>query len=340
MNNPLKNNVWHMLFCSRAGLLAALAAMILHAPAGAHPGAEAFAERLAADGGIDVEYIRSSIADADYQQSIIDAITRPAEAKPWHEYRRIFIRDTRIDGGVEFWRANRSLVEQVADEFGVRAEFVLAIVGVETNYGLNTGSYRVLDALVTLGFYYPRRGEFFARELAEFFHLSREENLPLDRVKGSYAGAMGLGQFIPSSYRAYAVDFDDSGSRDLWRSLPDALASVANYLKVHGWDDGLPVVLSVSEVPVGLDEDFKPKPRHTLGELAAMGIDFDAAGLAPETPATLVELDGEDGAEYWIGLNNFYVITRYNRSPLYAMAVAQLADELRLRAQDQLALAD
>lgn len=323
-----------------APILAFLIALATVGPVSAHPGAEAFAERLANEHGIDIEYIRDAIEGAEYQQAIIDAITRPAESKPWHEYRRIFVRDTRIDGGVEFWRANRTLIERVAVEFRVPTEVILAIVGVETNYGLNTGSYRVLDALVTLGFYYPKRGEFFARELGEFFRLSREEELPLDRIKGSYAGAMGLGQFIPSSYRAYAVDFDDSGSRDLWRSLPDALASVANYLKVHGWDDQLPVVLPVDTVPSGLDEKFTPKPRHTLAELAELGIGFDAAGLAADTPATLVELEGSEGPEYWIGLNNFYVITRYNRSPLYAMAVSQLADELRTRAHRELALAD
>jgi len=305
-----------------------------------HPGADAFARQLAEDDGLDIEYVRSTIAGAEYQQSIIDAITRPAEGKPWHEYRKIFVRDTRIDGGVEFWRANQALIERVAAEFRVPAEVILAIVGVETNYGLNTGSYRVLDALVTLGFYYPKRAEFFSRELGEYFHLSREESLPLEQIKGSYAGAMGLGQFIPSSYRAYAVDFDQSGSRDLWRSLPDALGSVANYLKVHGWNDRLPTVLPVTSVPAGLDESFKPKPRHTLGELEKMGIEFDPAGLAPETPATLIELEGTQGPEYWIGLNNFYVITRYNRSPLYAMAVTQLADELGARARHELAIAD
>jgi len=327
-----------MRFVILAGLpiLAAIAA----GASASHPGSDAFARKLADDEGLDIEYVRSAIDSARYQQSIIDAITRPAEAKPWHEYRNIFVRDTRIDGGVEFWRANRTLIDRVAAEFRVPAEVILAIVGVETNYGLNTGSYRVLDALVTLGFYYPKRAEFFSRELGEYFHLSREESLPLEQIKGSYAGAMGLGQFIPSSYRAYAVDFDQSGSRDLWRSLPDALGSVANYLKVHGWNDQLPTVLPVDAVPAGLDEGFKPKPRHTLGELRDMGIEFDPAGLAPETPATLVELEGTEGPEYWIGLNNFYVITRYNRSPLYAMAVTQLAEELGARAQHELAIAD
>ncbi|MDT8408335.1 MAG: lytic murein transglycosylase B [Wenzhouxiangellaceae bacterium] len=305
-----------------------------------HPGAAEFAERAAAEHAIDIEHIRSTLAQARYQQSIIDAITRPAEAKPWHEYRKIFVHQPRIDGGVEFWRANRSLVDKVASEFGVAAEFVLAIIGVETNYGLITGNYRVLDALVTLGFYYPKRGDFFASELGHFFRLSQEEGLPLDEIKGSYAGAMGLGQFIPSSYRAYAVDFDQSGARDLWRSLPDALGSVANYLKVHGWQDRQPTVLRVTHMPDGIDESFPVKPAHTLEKLRALGIEFQAGELAPETPATVIELEAADGPEFWIGLNNFYVITRYNRSPLYAMAVTQLADELKRQAQKMLAQAE
>jgi membrane-bound lytic murein transglycosylase B len=308
---------------------AALPALLLLAGvAMAHPGAERFAQRVAEEQGLEAAFVLRVLEGAEYQQAIIDAITRPAESKPWFEYRPIFIRDSRIDAGVQFWRDNRALIERVADEFGVAPEIILAIVGVETNYGTITGSYRVLDALVTLGFYYPKRGEFFARELAELFRLSREENLPLDRVRGSYAGAMGVGQFIPSSYRAYAVDFDGSGSRDLWRSLPDALASVANYLAVHGWDTGRPVVLPVRAVPDGLDADFPVRPAHTLADLADMGIAFDDAGLPAETAATLIELDGEDGPEHWVGLNNFYVITRYNRSPLYAMAVAQLAERI------------
>jgi len=316
-----------------AALLSALLLLSasLHA---SHPGAEEFAARLAEEQGLEPAEVLDVLTGAQYQQAIIDAITRPAEAKPWHEYQKIFIRDTRINGGVEFWRANRDLIERVADEFGVAPEFILAIVGVETNYGSNTGSYRVLDALVTLGFYYPRRGEFFSRELAEFFRLSREEQLPLTEVRGSYAGAMGIGQFIPSSYRAYAVDFDGSGARDLWRSLPDALGSVANYLKVHGWLPGQPTVLPVNAVPDDLEIDFPIRPGHTLGELADLGIAFEAGDLAADTPATLIELEGEDGPLWWVGLNNFYVITRYNRSPLYAMAVTDLAAAIADRASD------
>ncbi|MBY6204110.1 lytic murein transglycosylase B [Halomonas denitrificans] len=290
-----------------------------------HPGAEAFVDRVVAEHGLDADYVRAVLGRAEYQQAIIDAITRPAEGKPWHEYRPIFLGETRIRAGAEYWDEHRELVDRVAERFGVPAPFVLAIIGVETNYGTITGSYRVLDALATLGFYYPRRGAFFARELGEYFRLAEEEGLPLEEVRGSYAGAMGLGQFIPSSYRAYAVDFDESGSRDLWQSLPDALGSVANYLHVHGWRPDEPTALPVEAVPAALDREFPIKPADTLDGLAALGIEFDAGGLAGDTPATLIELEGETGPEYWIGLTNFYVMTRYNRSPLYAMAVSQLA---------------
>lgn len=313
-----------------ASLLSAV--VMTDASAAAHPGIEEFIQQHQTEIGVAAAELRSVLERAEFQQAIIDAITRPAEAKPWHEYRQIFLRDPRIDGGVEFWREHRALLDQIAQELGVAPEFILAIVGVETNYGHNTGSYRVLDALVTLGFYYPRRGEFFRRELAQLFRLSREENLPLEQLLGSYAGAMGMGQFIPSSYRAYALDFDGSGSRDLWRSLPDALGSVANYLKVHGWEQGRPPALPVTTTPAQVEPDFAIQPAHTLAELAALGFGFDAGDLPSDTPATVIELEGIEGPEYWIGLNNFYVITRYNRSPLYAMAVAQLAAAIRQRA--------
>ncbi|MFU8831068.1 MAG: lytic murein transglycosylase B [Wenzhouxiangella sp.] len=297
-----------------------------------HPGSEEFVARVVAEHGLDADEVRAVLADASYQQAIIDAITRPAEARPWHRYRPIFMTETRIAGGAEFWRANQALLENVSERFGVPVEIIVAIVGVETNYGSNTGSYRVIDALATLGFYFPRRASFFASELGHFMSLAHEEELPIYEVRGSYAGAMGLGQFIPSSYRAYAVDFDGSGRRDLWRSLPDALGSVANYLAVHRWRAGEPIVLPVTTVPEGLDVEFGMTLDHTLADLAGMGIEFDQNGVDPNMRATLVTLETEDGNEYWLGLNNFYVITRYNRSPLYAMAVTQLAEAIRERA--------
>jgi len=296
-----------------------------------HPGADAFVERVIAEHGLDPELVRTVLADARFQQSIIDAISRPAEARPWHQYWPIFLTETRTAAGAEFWRANADLLEQISGRFGVPIEIIVAIVGVETNYGMNTGSFRVIDALATLGFYFPRRADFFSSELGHFLVLAEEEELPLFEVRGSYAGAMGIGQFIPSSYRAYAVDFDGSGRRDLWRSLPDALGSVANYLAVHRWETDAPVVLRVSQVPAALNEDFPIRPRHTLAQLEAMGIDFDGMGLPGATAATLIELEAADGPEFWIGLNNFYVITRYNRSPLYAMAVTLLAEAIRER---------
>ena len=296
-----------------------------------HPGAEAFLARVTAEHGLDPELVRAVLAEARFQQTIIDAISRPAEARPWHQYRPIFMTETRKAGGVEFWRANADLLENISERFGVPVEIIVAIVGVETNYGMNTGSFRVIDALATLGFYFPRRAEFFASELGHFMALAQEEDLPLFEVRGSYAGAMGIGQFIPSSYRAYAVDFDGSGRRDLWRSLPDALGSVANYLAAHHWHAGAPLVLPVRQVPAGLDEEFPIRPRHTLADLAELGIEFENNGLPADTAATLITLEATDGPEHWIGLNNFYVITRYNRSPLYAMAVTQLAEAIRER---------
>lgn len=298
-----------------------------------HPGAEAFVIRMSQEHAVDPELIRSVLNEAEYKQSIIDAMTRPAEAKPWYDYRPIFLTDARIMGGVEFWRANQALLERVNEQFGIPIELVVAIVGVETNYGMNTGSFRVIDALATLGFYYEPRSAFFSSELGHFLALANEEGLSLTEIRGSYAGAMGLGQFIPSSYRAYAVDFDGSGHRDLWRSLPDALGSVANYLAKHRWIEGQAIVLPIDEVsPDASTEGFAMKPAHTLEDIAQMGFVFDPQGLDPSTSATVIKLDGESGPEYWLGLNNFYVITRYNRSPLYAMAVTQLAEAIAQQA--------
>ncbi len=313
------------------------AALILstavHAEDEPHPGAADFVDRVVTEYGLDAERVHDVLAEARFQQSIIDAITRPAEGKPWHEYREIFVTPTRVSSGVEFWRANADLLGEVSARFDVPAEVVVAIVGVETSYGLNTGSYRVIDALATLGFYYPKRGAFFADELGQFLRLAEEESLPVNDIRGSYAGAMGIGQFIPSSYRAYAVDMDGTGRRDLWRSLPDAVGSVANYLAEHGWREDQPIALEAEVSDGPPDADFSLKPGHSLDELAAMGVRFDAGDLPGETEATLIELEQADGREYWVGLNNFYVITRYNRSPLYAMAVTQLAGEIQRQRQ-------
>jgi membrane-bound lytic murein transglycosylase B len=300
-----------------------------------HPGQEAFLERAVSEYGLDATEVSALLAGAKYKQSIVDAISRPAEGKPWHEYRPIFLNQRRITEGVAFWKNNRELINRVSEQYGVDPQIIVSIIGVETSYGRITGSYRVLDALATLGFYYPSdlkrdRSGFFSGELLHFFQLAKEENLPPAEVTGSYAGAMGMGQFIPSSYRAYAVDFDGNGSRDLWRSTPDVVGSVANYLHVHGWKHNDPVVQKVKASPhsdpsVVADGDYKPKMN--VGEIAQSGYQADSI-LDPERLAALLQLEEKNGHSHWLVFDNFYVITRYNRSPLYAMAVLQLSEEI------------
>jgi membrane-bound lytic murein transglycosylase B len=297
-----------------------------------HPGAEEFAARAASEQGLDAQQVIELLQDARFKQSIVDAISRPAEAKPWFEYRPIFITDKRIKGGIEFWRENEDLLAQASEQFGVDPHVIVAIIGVETFYGRITGGYRVLDALTTLSFYYPDTGndrsEFFSGELLNFLLLGAEEGLPLREVTGSYAGAMGIGQFIPSSYREYAVDLDGDGRRDLWSSMPDVIGSVANYLHRHGWQAGQMVAVPASKsggADSGLVAARNFKPERTVAELADGGFD-PRTPAAADLPATILELEEENGQAYWMTFDNFYVITRYNRSPLYAMAVHQLSE--------------
>ena len=269
-------------------------------------------------------------ADARKRDDILKAIARPAESKPWYEYRPIFMTQSRIDGGVDFWRANSDILKKAEQAYGVDAAMIVAIIGVETRYGANTGSYRVIDALSTLAFEYPPRAKFFRSELEQFLILAREEELDLREAKGSYAGAMGYGQFIPSSYRSYAVDFDADGSRNLWLSLEDIIGSVANYFQRHGWKLGQPVASRVSgkaTIPDSLvSSDLKP--AKTVADFAAAGISSNPQ-LRKEQRVALLELEQRNGPEYWLTTDNFYTITRYNRSPLYAMAVFQLSEAIR-----------
>ena len=310
---------------------AVAAPAVADAPAAAAPSPdvlEAFVLETAATSGMPAADIRAWLAQARFQQSIINAITRPAEGKPWKDYRPIFLTDTRIGQGRTFYAEHRSEVDGVAARTGVPSEIIVAIMGVETSYGRITGNYRVLDALYTLAFYYPKRAEFFRSELAHLFALAREEKLDLSTLKGSYAGAMGWGQFMPSSYRNYARDGDGDGRRDLLGSTSDAFASIANYFVGYGWRSGEPVMVraqaDAGAAPYTADGY---EPNTTLAALAARGYRPAAAG-APDLPVSLLTLEGVDGPEYWIIYRNFWVITRYNRSPLYAPAVYQLAGEI------------
>ena len=303
--------------------------------AGEHPGAEEFAAKASSELQMDHEEVILLLQDARFKQSIVDAMSRPAEGKPWYDYRPIFITDKRIRGGVTFWRENEALINKAAEKYGVDPQIIVAIIGVETFYGGNTGSYRVLDALATLSFYYPDTGndrsDFFSRELMQFIMLGKEEGLPLRDVTGSYAGAMGMGQFMPSSYREYAVDLDGDGRRDLWSSMDDVIGSVANYLHRHGWEYGEPItyramVAEGADMELVSRRDFKVK--KTVDELAAGGFQ-STEPVSGDILAAVARLEEEEGDSYWLTFKNFYVITRYNRSPLYAMAVFELSEAIR-----------
>lgn len=273
-----------------------------------------------------------ALSQATYQQSIIDAMTRPAEAKPWSQYRPIFLTEKRINDGVKFWQDHKALLDQAVATSKVPAEIITAIIGVETSYGANMGSYKVLDALYTLGFHYPPRGEFFRSEFGHYLALAKEQGWDLDSQKGSYAGAMGMGQFISSSYRHYAIDADSDGVRNLF-SADDAIGSVGNYFYEHDWqlDQGVAYPAKISEAKSeAVEALIEPtlEINHTWAEFVAAGIVIEEE-LAADTPVKLIKLEGAKGTEYWVVRHNFYVITRYNRSPLYAMAVYQLSEQLK-----------
>jgi len=291
---------------------------------------DAFVDYTARTYGVAPQQIRDTLAQVELKQKIIDAISRPAEGvRPWRDYRPIFLNAARIDGGRAFYAQHREALDRVAAQSGVPAEVIVAIIGVETNYGKITGNYRVLDALYTLAFGYPKRAPFFAGELAQLFALGKDERLDITGLKGSYAGAMGWGQFMPSSYRLWAKDGDGDGRRDLINSTADVFASIANYFVVHGWQRGGPVVARASRdagapdfIPGSLD------PVYPLAALAARGY-RPQPGQPLAQGATLLTLDGDGGKEYWLAYRNFYVITRYNRSPMYALSVHQLAQAIR-----------
>lgn len=290
------------------------------------PEARAMIERLEREHGLAPERIRTLLAGAEHQSRILEAMRRPAErVLPWHRYRRIFLGEDRIAGGADFVREHRELLERAQSEYGVPVAIVAAIVGVETRYGAHVGNDRVLDALATLGFDYPKRARFFLGELEQFFVLCHREGVDCAQAKGSYAGAMGWPQFIPSSYRAYAVDFDGDGKRDLWGSPADVIGSVANYLAEHGWRPGEAVAVPLSGgAPADLERSSR-ETRYRYRDLAAAGLKAATKAPGPDAEVGLVELEGENGPEYWAGLNNFFVITSYNHSRLYAMAVHQLS---------------
>lgn len=299
------------------------------AQAQTHPGQAELVREVVRDTGKDAAALNALLDGAVRQQSILDAISRPAEAKPWRDYRPIFLTPRRIDDGIAFYRAHRPLLEQIGRQYGVAPQYIVAIIGVETSYGANTGSYKVLDALVTLGLYYPPRAKFFREQLKELLEMPANHLAgPLDTLTGSYAGAQGWGQFMPTSIRDFAVDADDDRRIDLRNSLPDIFASVANYFAQHGWVSGAPVAARAQPdaAPRAISV-ADAKPQWPLEQLVAWGY-APLQAFDPGQMSSLQTLEGENGTEYWFTFQNFYVITRYNRSPLYALAVEQLASAI------------
>jgi membrane-bound lytic murein transglycosylase B len=293
-----------------------------------------FVDEMVAEHGFERRSLLDLFGRVERKQAILDAIARPAEkTKAWHEYRDIFVTDDRVAQGLEFWRTHRATLERAHAEYGVAPDVIVAIIGVETRYGRNTGSYRVADALATLAFDYPPRAAFFRKELAQFLLLAREEGVDPLSLTGSYAGAMGYGQFIPSSFRAYSVDFDGDGRRDIWGNPVDAIGSVANYFKRHGWRADGPVVVRADPVDGRADALASGELAldQTVGAIRGLGVSMPA--YPDDEPALLLKLDGDEGPEYWVALHNFYVITRYNRSAMYALAVHQLGESIAVAVQ-------
>ncbi|NVJ51757.1 MAG: lytic murein transglycosylase B [Gammaproteobacteria bacterium] len=293
----------------------------------------AFIDRMVEKHQMDRKWLEGLFAKTQKNQRIIDLITTPAEGKPWYEYRKIFVREARINAGIKFWNEHQVELQRAESTFQVPAAVIVSIIGVETFYGKIKGNIKVMEALYTLGFHYPKRAKFFRGELEQFLILAQEQNWDPLQPEGSYAGAMGMGQFIPTSYREYAVDFDGDGKIDLFNNPADAIGSVANYFRVHKWRWGEPVAFALTQQGT-MQDSFIPeryKPGTTAGILKAAGFDWPVQTLDEQAAGVLSFDKSATEQEHWIIFDNFYVITRYNRSPLYAMAVYQFSQELKAR---------
>ncbi|MGH8210232.1 MAG: lytic murein transglycosylase B [Steroidobacteraceae bacterium] len=328
-------------------LLAALLAPITAQPALAlhhhRPGFDlkrpeivSFVSEVVARDPLKRKAVLAVLAKAEPQPKIIELMTRPAEkVTPWWEYHDRFLTPERIALGAQFWTDHRQSLERISAERGVPPEYLIAIIGVETRYGRSTGRYRVLDALTTLAFDYPPRSEYFRGELEQFLLLANEDKLNPLTTTGSYAGAMGAPQFMPSTYRRYAIDADTDNKRDLWGDWDDIIASVANYLQEHGWEAGGPVLAEarLQPAPTFQIDPHKVELNETVDSLNAQGVKIDLT-VPGDTPAVLIAAEQPDGPAYRVGFKNFYVITRYNGSARYAMSVYDLAQAIAQRVHE------
>ncbi|MCP4470257.1 MAG: lytic murein transglycosylase B [Gammaproteobacteria bacterium] len=316
------------------GFVLAPAASALEITAGDYQGradVAAFVQRVAAESSYEEQELVDLFGQVEKQAHLFEKLDKPAEKElEWYQYRRIFIKGKRINRGVEFWQKHHQLLAEVSEKTGVPAEIIVAIIGVETFYGIYRGKDPVFDSLVTLAFDYPRRAKFFTTELEQFLLLAREQGFEARALRGSYAGAMGMPQFISSSYRSYAVDFDGDGQINLFDSIADIAGSVANYFVRHGWQRGgrvaRPLVAIEDNSIDQLEEGVKPIYKWQDLKQRGLVSDFD---IDDQTLVALIKLQQSSHPEHWAGFNNFYVITRYNHSELYAMAVYQLAMLIR-----------
>ena len=309
--------------------VATAAPSVAPAPALEHS-VNVFIDEMAAKHGFDRGELERVFGRIRSSAKIVELMDRQAKRKPWQDYRALFVNREKITHGFRFWRNNAAKLAEARAKYGVPEEVIIAVIGIETHYGKNTGRFRVLEALTTLAFDYPKRSKMFRLELEHYLLLAREETMALATPRGSYAGAMGIAQFMPGSYRRYAIDFDGDGKRDLFENASDAIGSVANYLTAHGWQRGEPVAVptNVERSAATSFEASKLSTRVRLDELKIRGV--TVSGVYPgEKEAIPLALHNREGAEYWLGFDNFYVITRYNNSVYYAMAVYQLSRELR-----------
>jgi membrane-bound lytic murein transglycosylase B len=328
-------------FCCSPALAKRVKAQEPGEPIAHLPEVVAFMEEMALRHQFDRADLAHLFSEARLKPSILKAMARPAEIKPWSEYRPLFVEAKRIDRGLRFWAEHEATLQRAETQFGVPASVIVAIIGVETFYGRNTGAYRVVDALATLAFGHPNRAAYFRNELEQYLLLARETDIPPLSIKGSYAGAMGIPQFMPSSYRNYGVDFDGDSHRDLWRNPVDAIGSVARYFQGKGWQPGAPVLAPATQVA----EPGKELAnrgwgyRMPLKEWGLVGVATQNETAKRETAdeAMLLELAGVNGPEHWFAFENFYVITRYNHSFHYSMAVWQLSQALEAARASQVA---
>ena len=309
-----------LLLCSFAAQFAKLSS------AAELPGIHQFIDELVAKHQFGRGELEDVFAHAQHRPDVIEAISRPATIKPWSEYRVAFVNRKRVKLGLEFWNKYRQTLRRAERKYGVPQEIIVAVIGVETIYGQNAGNFLVLDALTTLAFDYPCRADFFRSELENYLLLAREQQFDLLAIRGSYAGALGIPQFMPGSYRNYAVDFNGNHKIDLLREDRDAIGSVANYLQGYGWIKSEPVAAR-AKIDGELPADEIKNPR-TLAEWAAAGVTPDV-NFDQGKAARLMDFTIEEGKGYWLAFNNFEVITRYNNSDFYAMSVLQLAEELK-----------